>query len=327
MGRPGKIWRRNDRPGWYATISGKQVNLGTDHAEATREYHRLRARAAPPSGRATTAESVDRFLEHAEPHVQPDTFTLYRYYLQSWCDHTGKTRATTIEPRHVQGWMERHPGWNSSTRHLAITIVKLWSRWALDPDPLRRVKRPKMGRRQPPAPGALEAVLAAFPSQQARDIGTVLYETGCRPGEIRTLEASGVAWERSTAIVRGKTGPRLIGLSPRALDVLKRNAALHPTGPVLRSTRGVPWTGAAIHGQFRRAARKLGVGPCCPYHCRHAFWARAHKAGIGDVAVAKQLGHKSLHMLATVYAEADHMIMANVAKQTSSDHHAECDRS
>lgn len=317
MGRPGKIWRRNDRPSWYATINGRQVNLGTDHAEAVREYHRLRARAAPPSGRATTAESVDRYLEHAEPQVEPTTFTLYRYYLQSWCDHAGGIRATAIEPRHVQGWMERHPGWNSSTRHLAITVVKLWSRWAMDPDPLRRVKRPKMGRRQPPQPGALEAVLAAFPSQQARDIGVVLYETGCRPGEIRTLEASGVAWERSTAIVRGKTGPRLIGLSPRALDVLRRNAALHPTGPVLRSTRGVPWTGAAIHGQFRRAARRLGVGAVHAYHCRHAFWARAIKAGADSLGVAKQLGHSSLNMLDKHYAHTDHEIMRSIAARAS----------
>ncbi len=141
-------------------------------------------------------------------------------------------------------------------------------------------------------------------SRSFRDFATVLLDCGCRPGELRTLEADRIDWDRSSAIVQGKTGWRPISLTARSLDVLRRWAEKYPTGPVLRNSRGTPWTAAAVQHQFRRCSIRAGHR-VIPYQARHDYWSRAHKAGVSDLVIAKQLGHRDLKMLVDVYAHVD----------------------
>jgi integrase len=326
--RPPKIWRRKDRRGWWATIAGKQVCLGDDRAAAEREWHRRRASALTvPPGRATVAELIDGYLEWVEPRVKPGTYENYRGYLQSWILLVGRLAASSLTIDHVERWVNGQ-AWSQSSRNLALGILRGWARWCDDRGyallPIvRKVKRPAVLRRKPPAPGALDLVLGAIRSPQFRDFVQVMLDVGCRPGEAASLSAAGIDWEASTAWVTGKTGRRLVGLSTRALAVLERLATQHPTGPLLRNRNGDPWQSEAVCQQFWRACERVrkatgrDVRAVVAYHLRHAFWGRAHKAGLDSIVVARQMGHTDLSMLAKFYAEVEPEMLRDVAQKAS----------
>jgi integrase len=226
-----------------------------------------------------------------------------------------------LEPDHLRTWLRRGE-WGDSTRHHYGSVVKIWARWCSDtykvPYPFGRVHLPPITSRKAAPDGALEAILRAS-SPQYRDFLTVLIETGCRPGEVRTLEAPRISLETHTAEVDGKTGPRLVGLSRKALDVLGPLCRRWPEGPVLRDERGRPWSENRLWARMDQARKKSGVTGVVAYHARHDFWGRAKKNRVGDVEIAKQLGHANLRMLARVYAHADREIMASVARRASGE--------
>jgi integrase len=324
MPRPAKLWRKTGRAGWWATIAGKQVCFGEDRKEAEVAFHRAKARAGPirRGARVRVDVAVDRYIDEARERISPKTLAGYRESLQAWIDHHGNMACDALTAEHLKAWL-KNPAWNRSTRRTRGGAVKSWAKWCvrekiLDADPFVSIRLPGVDRRKPPAPGELDAILAAA-NAEFRDFLTVCVEVGCRPGEARTLTAARIDVVRSTAMVTGKTGERLVGLSGKALAVLVPLMAKYPEGPVLRTGRGNPWSENAYQRRMREIRGRLGLGPVVVYHARHAYWARATKAGVGDIAVAKQLGHSDLRMLAKVYSEADHQIMAEAARKASGE--------
>jgi integrase len=326
--RPG-IWKRKGRDDWYVTIGERQVNLGPDHSQAQLEFHRLRS--TPTTGRrgiAKTSELVTAFLEAVKPELALDTVRNYQWFLDRWVALVGEMRADQLKPLHITQWFALWPTWETSTRHVAVAIVKRWSRWCahqghMARDPLAGVKRPKLLRRRPAAKGVLEQFEAGITSTWFRSIFWFLVDTGCRPREARTLEAARIDWEASTAMVRGKRGERPIAIPSRSLDVLRGLALRWPEGPIFRTRTGKGWSEAALRSAFKDLSIKLGIKPLFfAYQLRHAFWGRAHRAGVSDLVIAKQLGHRDLKMLHQTYADVDHALMASAVERTAT-HHAD----
>ncbi len=99
---------------WYAQIrvaaKRKQIKLlkgKENEQEAYRAFCRLLAdfEGEAPKPQAMTAATVsDLFLDFSEKHHKPETFQLYRYYLQDFCE----THAvSTISARFIRrsSWM------------------------------------------------------------------------------------------------------------------------------------------------------------------------------------------------------------------------------
>lgn len=321
MPRRAGIWKRGAR-GFYTTIQGKQVFLGLERDEATRAFHQLKARPdtgdASVRGRQSVAQLVNLYLEHAATEVKKTTLTNYHWYLSKWVAFAGNRPAAGLKPLDVTAWFRTRPRWNPSTRRLATEMVKQWSRWAkaqgyLEADPLQGLKPPKSCARMPARPDDIEKFLSKVTCPLLRDIATVLLDTGARPGEIRTLTADQIDWEASTAVVVGKTGPRVISLTSRSLAILAhlsgRTATgaspdLDSTGPLFRNRDGTPWTKGTLNKRFRTVCKRAGV-KVIPYSFRHDLWRRASKAGVDSVVIARQLGHKNLKMLIDRYAHVD----------------------
>jgi integrase len=311
MPRKSSIWQRKGRIGWFATIAGKQVHLGDDHEEAQRRFHSLKASGRPVErSKALVGPLVQLYLEHAAGEVMETTYTNYAGYLQQWVTFAGWRVASTLKPFDLTAWCKSRPGWKSNaTRRTAIKLAQRWSKWCaaqgyLDTDPLAGAKAPKIVPRQDAAPGSIERFLAGIECPLLLDLAIVLLETGARPGEISTLSASKVDWGSSAAIVIGKKGPRLISLTDRALAILRRLSEKWPDGPLLRNRDGGPWTKSSMNKRFRAICRSTGV-KVVPYHARHAWWAKAQRAGVDSVVAAKQLGHQDLRMLVTTYAHVE----------------------
>lgn len=307
MPRPAKLWQRKGRPGWFATIGGKQVFFGLNLDEAKRAFHGAKASNRPVDrSKMLVGPLVDLYLEHAVAEVRPTTHTNYRWYLQQWVSFAGYRVASSIRPLDLTAWCASRPRWSAGTRRTAIEIARRWSRWCrsqghLDVDPLEGARLPKTKPREAAAPGAIDAFLSRVTSPYLRDIATVLLDTGARPGELRTLTAAQIDWDASTAVVVGKTGPRLISLTDRAIGILRGLAERWPDGPLLRTRHGNPWDTSSLNRQYRSICARAGV-KIVPYHARHDLYRRASKVGVDAVIVAAQLGHQNLNMLLRVYA-------------------------
>ena len=310
MPRPAKLWKRAGRDGWWATIDRRKVQLGTDRAEAEKEFHRRKAATRPVhASRESVAVLVDRMLECVHSDVKASTFETYRWYLQQWVNFAGTRPAAGLKPLDVTAWFRTRPQWNPSTRRLATEMIRRWSRWCkaqgyLDSDVLSGARGPKPVARKAADPRAIEAFLAAVTCPLLRDIATVLLDTGARPGEIRTLTAENLDWTSSMATVNGKTGPRTISLTERSLKILRRLSEIYPSGPLLRNRDGDIWTRTQLAWRFRAVSKRANVY-VFPYHLRHSWWAKARKAGVDSIVAAAQLGHKDLKMLLKVYAHVE----------------------
>lgn len=311
MPRRAAIWARKGRAGFYATIQGKQVFLGLERESAAREFHRLKAAGRPVEQSSLTVTALVRlYVIDTGKRTSATTVRLYHWFLRRWCSHAGTLVASELKPYHLTGWLDRHPGWGSSTKRQAISYTRTWSKWCkeqgyLEVDPFTRVKRPAITRRKAADPEAIERFLARISGTRFHDYCMVLLDTGARPGEIRGLEASRIDWGESTAIVVGKTGERRISLTTRTLEILARCRGQSPIGPLLRNRDGNPWQANTVRSQFRRVSKALGV-EICPYQFRHAFWSRATKAGVDSIIIARQLGHRSgLGLLLSTYAHVD----------------------
>ena len=100
-----KSWYRAQTDTWYTTIGGKQVPLARGReqkAEAERAFHRLMLDHGEGIDRPAAAQSTnvvalfDLFLDHSRTNHEPDTYRLYRYFLQSFCDWVKRKRVCDL---------------------------------------------------------------------------------------------------------------------------------------------------------------------------------------------------------------------------------------
>lgn len=137
------------------------------------------------------------------------------------------------------------------------------------------------------------------------DYVTVMRQTGCRPQEIRKVEARHLNHERKEwnfprAESKGKKEPRTVHLGDVAYEICKRLAAKYPEGPIFRNRYGKPWTENAVAQRFEEISRKVGFRVFA-YAVRHTFASEAIIAGVDLITVARLMGHKDLTMLNQIY--------------------------
>jgi integrase len=142
-----------------------------------------------------------------------------------------------------------------------------------------------------------------------QDFLAVLNETGMRPSEAMALEGRMIDWDRSLVVMESKTTRRTgrkreIQLTGRAMEILRRAAALNPEGPVLRNARGRPWTRHATACRFARLREKLGMGgEATSEALRHAWITDGLEAGVPIATVSALAGHVDTTMVSRVYSK------------------------
>lgn len=318
MGRAAKPWYRKGNDCWYCEHDGRQVRLAVGRGnrdEAEWAFHRLKAGVRPAEvetqGAGIQLQGLaDRFMEAAE-NLAADTRANYRRYLRSFVRHAGAARdPAEIRPEDVLAWLDAHPGWGTATRKVCAAIVKAMVGWGvrekiLEGNPLAGLKLPK----GQPRPLAMTAemfgrILAAVRGRAFGDFLTLMHETGCRPSEAMRAEAGHVDFDAATITMSSKTSrktglPRVIYLSPRAVAIVRELAERHPSGPLLRDSRGNPWSRDSVCSRFYRLRQKLGLPPgWCAETLRHGWITDALEAGVPVATVAALAGHVDTAMVA-----------------------------
>ncbi len=332
MGRKSTVWKRGDR-GYWSTVRGHQRYLGENLKAAKLKLKSLLDANKPQHhSEYTVRQLVDLFLAEladrvASKEISPYTLANLKSTLNRWSEACRRIKPEDLRPLHLKAWCKAHPEWNQSSKSTAVRRVKSWSAWAtrdgyLEVNRLRDAVTGDQLKREAADPADLAKIEAAIDRDCFRDFFHVLFDTGCRPGELKTLTASTVDWGLSTAIVRGKSGERAIGLTPRALEILRRCSLARPEGALLRTVTGVDWSPRCIHRQWKRACRLAGIVDVVPYMLRHDLPRRWIAAGISELLVAKQMGHTSrglphIGLLSSTYFHPDAVSLAEAAQIAS----------
>jgi integrase len=231
-----------------------------------------------------------------------------------------------VRRSHLMDWaVERYPlikdgqrAYANDTRRGMMMAVQRAFSWAVERDmipysPLSKVKKPPpVSRNTCLLPGQWNQVLAYIDQPEFRDFMVALRFTGCRPQEVRRIEARHLFldhdppfWTLEPELVKGGREARVTPLVGPMLEMCQRLVALYPEGPLFRNRRGRPWCRSSLHSacyRLQERLRKAGVTVrVTAYTMRHTFRNHAAVHGAQDASVATVMGHKGTQMGKTAY--------------------------
>ena len=313
---------------WYLNLNGRQIRLASEEEgkeKAMDVYYQVMAGRLPPQQDQYAATILYRFLQSHE-NSPASTRRFYTRPVRSFIDYIGPAlRVSDLQPYHVENWLtERHrvkrlkggkptdKETSSTYRHNLVRAVKSGFQWAEDKgyiarSPVRKVKVPPQYARGDDAylePEQWKLVLACD-DPDLLDLLVVMYETGCRPQEVRRVESrhfdrNSKCWVFPVEESKGKREKRVVLLSDRAFEICQRLALKHPDGTLFRNRRGNPWTATALDRECSKLSRELGFR-VTPYMIRHTFATRKILEGVDLVTIATLMGHVDLKMLMRIY--------------------------
>jgi integrase len=311
MGRTPKPWYRAARDAWYVELGGVQHTLArgrASKAEALKAFHRLMALEgrAEVNPRLTLAEAADLYLDHSQAVHKASTYAANRHRLQAVCDQFGACPVADLKPSRIERWLAGL-SCSTATKRAFVVATRAALRWCrteghTDADPLAKLKPPPVTRRTRTLTEEERGKLWAAACPAFRDVLLALTESGARPHVLYELEARHCDWPTGIATLPESKGrPYVVILTARLSARLRELAERHPAGPLLRNTRGQPWTRNAVRIQFRRLAGTTGVVGVTAYAYRHSFATDALERGVNPAAVSALLNHSDLGMLSRFY--------------------------
>jgi integrase len=314
MPRTPKPWKRAGRVGWWTTLDGRQVLLTEDgtYDEAQQKLFRLLLREnrlhRPDTLDLAIADLIEVYLDHLQATVAPGSYETARARLQVVADHCGTVAASALRASHMERLLAKRAVSNSTKRGYVVALRSCLAYCrreglvAKDLDPLKEYKLPPAERRERTLTHAERVAIESAATPELRTLLQALGETGARPHILLELSAQDIRWSEGIAVVQSKQRPYTVVLTRKLLEVLQRLAAIHPDGPLLRNTRGLPWTRNAVRCQLHRLGEKLGLSHISAYVWRHSYATDALEAGINPGALAALMGHKDLSMISKHYS-------------------------
>ncbi len=217
---------------------------------------------------------------------------------------------------HVFGWLASKTTWNATTKRNAITALNTLFNWGvktkrITENPIAGIEKPKATPRRDFVRDQEHALIVLTASdQQGKDLVEMAHETGARPQELRIMAARHVDLANHRIVIpaaeaKGRVRDRVIYLSPRAEEIVRRLLQTCGTGPLLRNADGQPWTPNAIKNRMDRIKERLGLKKLRLYGYRHAFAHKMLDQKIDSLTVATLMGHVDTQMLARVYGHVD----------------------
>jgi integrase len=205
---------------------------------------------------------------------------------------------SAITPADVNAYVDKMIARGLAPTTIAINWRNLrpffawWSRETDLPNPFDGADTPGSGEESPPPVIDLDDIrqlLAAcagkdLPSRRDEAIIRVLFDTGCRLGELVALDVED--WDRRNdyLTLRGKTGTRIVPVSPSTGEALARYLRVRAAAP----QSGVPglWIGpkgrlsdSGVAQVLARRCQQAGLPRLNPHRFRHTFSHTFRAAG------------------------------------------------
>ncbi|OWK41961.1 Mobile element protein [Fimbriiglobus ruber] len=268
----------------------------------------------PPVAGLTVPDVFDLFLEWCQKNRSARTYEWSQNHIQNFLDSLTIKRLPVddLKPFHVQQWVDSKDTWGANHTRGAITAVQRAFTWAekvghITKSPIRHVEKPAPKRReQMLTPAEFQTLLSHVKDEPFRDVLEFCWETGARVQEVRLIEGTHFKSDRGRVEIppdqaKGKKRWRIIYLTDRADEIVRRLAPIHTEGPIFRNVDGNQWDAQNFNCRFFRLHKKLGVKYALTA-IRHSFATRMLEAGVDHLTVSALLGHADGAMLAKVYS-------------------------
>lgn len=222
----------------------------------------------------TVAELFEKYLPFCKKYNAPRTYIGYAGHIRNLLKDLGdeaKQPASTLKSTRVREWVDKQPGWGANYTRGAITAIQVAYNWAAEnnyiiENPIKNMDKPNAAKRNNRMPEDIyQKILNRIdPNDSFRDVLICIWNTDCRPEEIRHLEAKHVDLTRRVIIMpqggaRARQKSRPIQIHPAAAEILEKLIAKHPTGELFLNTRGKPWTKYALCNRLHRYSQKIGT--------------------------------------------------------------------
>lgn len=245
--------------------------------------------------------------------------------------HGDKTLADCRQ-RDLADFLAANPQWRSASVHRRVTsYVIACFNWLAHEDqsvPKNPYRRPKglapAGDRREATDAEYVALMRSGTPRHVRRVLFLLWNTGCRPSEIFTLERTKVLHPLGVIEVKNKArkrqgGDRMAGATPKVLRLLANLGERARRGDVgdrldgllVLNRRGRPWVGysAWTRNSFghKLAARVAELGLAADltaYTIRHAYTTQADEAGVDGRKIDAQIGHSDGLRMLSHYSKA-----------------------
>lgn len=300
-------------------IRGKRRWLCIPKAPTERNLQdaaRLRARlieaarlGTPESGTKNFEACCDGFLADKKKSLKPSTLDGYASKLGFYWSGLAHDDVRTIRLSDLKR-IDAAVEWGSQkTRRDAHAVLRGVFKWAInheycDANPALRLQAGSWQRPEIDAFTDAErlAILAQLHGRHRVFYG-LMFDTGCRTGELMALRWSDVQGDRmrvERSVYRYKDGStkthqaRFVALTVEAQRLLKGHTETRFAGDhVFLSQYGTPYGNErGLTWGFRAACKRAGVRYRRPYYCRHTFASRALMAGCEPSWVASQMGDR-----------------------------------
>lgn len=252
---------------------------------------------------AWTAYEADKRLLGYSPH------TLKAYQLQAnlLIRHFGDVELQKITFEDLKSYLAKEASHlkPSSLGH-RIRFIKSLFRWAQDEghiigNPAAKLKEPKQGKRIPKALSEedIEMLREACKTPLEHALIEFLYTTGCRIGEVASLNRNTIDWETRSVIVRGKGDKeREVYFSIKCAIWLKKYLKeRNDSDPALFVTERAPhrMSIAEIRYIVKRVAKRAGIeANVYPHKLRHSYATHLLNNGAPLEIIQSLLGHEKL---------------------------------
>lgn len=262
------------------------------------DYELLKGREISPRTLASYRDSLLYLGRFLEPSIPP-LAELNKRQVAAWVDHTAAATSATTAALRLRGaaavlnWLAS-PGEDDEP--------------FLEKNPVRGVRPPKVEEQPVPVlpKDAVRKILAAckgqdFESRRDEALIRMLYDTGCRRGEITSMRIT-PEWlnlREGTVMVTGKTGPRIVAFGSSTGAALHRYLRLRQhRAPKSEQALWIGHKGALLgNGVYQIVKRRFadaGVEAKERVHVfRHTFSHEWRKAGGGMDDLVALNGWKS----------------------------------
>ena len=270
MARQPKPWYRADRDAWFVTIAGTRHNLGPNKKKALdRFYALMREPQTAKVASEAFAAVADFFLDWLASNRAPETYGWYQYRLERFCQRYPDLIASEIRPYHVQQWVDSYTDLAKTTRRNYVRSVKRCMKWATQQgyvatDPIAAMEVPGAESKDVCITAEEFKSLCTFIRDNTLlQLARVTFECGCRPQEILRVEArhfdeKNARWVLPPSEAKGKKKPRIVYLTPYALESTRQLVARFPEGKLFRNTKEKAWTTDAVNCGFLRLQIRMG---------------------------------------------------------------------
>lgn len=325
MSRTSTVWYWSQKNTYCTTIHGERIPLSKNKQEAVKLFHKLMAEEKKPVTRGL-ASVLDDFLAWCYENRAPRTADRYKDFCQDFLDHVRDMPVASLTTGHVTDWLTGKK-WNATTKRNAITAISRALNWARKnlgiQNPIAGMEKPIPKKRTAVIPpDEFDAIIGSYPEDDPfRDLLIVSYDSGCRPQEIRKLEARHIELEKSRAVIpaeeaKGHIQRAFYFPTDRSMEIIRRLVADRPVGLLFRTARGTPWNRFNVQCRFQRLEKKSGKR-YFHYGMRHSAITRQLAAGVDSHTVAKLSGHQNTNQLDRTYSHIadDYEYMLRMAKK------------